>query len=249
MRRLLVALAVVPFLGIAGSLRSADADTARAVLEKAIQAEGGADKLARLKAIVRTAKGELSFGGAAGVPATCEATLMPPEHARWSFELEDSGRKIPLVLAVNGGKSWRSGGGVVKDMTRLEAEEPRAEVYVTWLTTLLPLRDAGFQLSPLAEIKVADMPAVGIKVARKGSPDVKLYFDKQNGLLVKAERKGKEAGITSNKEYFFGDYREYGGLKLPTRHIEMSNGKKMAEWTITGYKFPGRIEEKEFAKP
>ena len=250
MRQLLLAsLAAILVGGAVDSIRSADADNAGAVLDKAIQAHGGADKLARLRAVVRTAEGELSFGGAAAVPATCEAALVPPEQGRWSFELEVNGQKVPLTIAVNGAKGWRSGGGMVKELTKLEAEEPRAEVYVAWLTSLLPLKEAGFQLSTLPEIKIGALPAVGIKVTRKGSPDVKLYFDKQTGLLVKAERKGKEAGIDTTKEYLFTKPKEYGGLKLPTRHVERSNGKKVAEWTIGSYKFPGRIDAKEFAKP
>ena len=138
---------------------------------------------------------------------------------------------------------------MVKEMTKPEVEEQRAEAYVAWLMSLLPLKEAGFALSTLADIKIADAPAAGIKASRKGSPDVKLYFDKKTGLLVKLERQGKEAGIDTFREYFFGDPKEYGGLKLPTRYVERSNGKKVAEWTVSSYKFPGRIDEKEFAKP
>jgi hypothetical protein len=154
-----------------------------------------------------------------------------------------------LIVAVNGTKGWRSGGGTVKDMTKPEVEEHRAEAYVAWLMSLLPLKEAGFELAPLAEVKIGEVPAVGVKVTRKGYPDVKLYFDKKTGLLAKAERKGKEAGIDTTKEYFFGEPKDYGGLMLPTRFVEKSNGKKVAEWTISSYKFPGRIDAKEFAKP
>ena len=97
MRQLFITSLVVSLIGNVGSVRAADAN-ARAVLDKAIRAHGGADKLARLRAVVRTAKGELSFGGAAAVPAICETVMVPPEQGRWSFELETNGQKIPAGL-------------------------------------------------------------------------------------------------------------------------------------------------------
>lgn len=246
-RRLNCSLLVLAIVAV--SVHSADADQARAVLERAIQAHGGAQKLSRLQTVIRTAKGELAFGGGTSVPAVCETTMMLPDRCRWAFELELNGQKSPLTVAIDGGKGWRSGGGMVKELTKLEAEEPRAEAYVAWLTTLTPLKEAGFQLASLPDLKIGNAPAAGIQVTHKGSPNVKLYFDKQSGLLVKAERKGREAGIDSLKEYFFGEPKEYGGLKLPTRHVEQSNGKKVADWTITRYQFPDQIDAKEFAKP
>ena len=59
------------------------------------------------------------------------------------------------------------------------------------------LRDADFQLSPAGEVKVNDRPALGLRVSRKGWPDVNVYFDKESGLVVKAatrEGAGHQAG-------------------------------------------------------
>src|SRR5262249_44507315 len=104
-------------------------------------------------------------------------------------------------------------------------------------------------LATAPEIKVNGEAASGIKVASKGHPELKLYFDKRSGLLVKAEHKGKEAGLDVIKEYVFIGHKEFEGVKLPTKWLVMTNGKRVAEWAVTSYKFPDKIDATVFGKP
>jgi hypothetical protein len=119
-----------------------------------------------------------------------------------------------------------------------------------WLSTLLPLRtEAGFEVLPLAESKVLDRPAAGIKVARKGQADVSLYFDKATHLLVKMQRKTTEADQPMEQEYLYGDHKGFEGVRLPTRITEMRNGKRYTEQTGVSYQFVRSPDESAFTKP
>ncbi len=247
MRTLGISLAFVLLLGLA--LRSdGQQDAARAIVDQAIQAHGGAEALLRTRSMVQASKGEITSFGAA-TPATCEVTIQPPDQCRWVFELEAGTQKVQVQLGINGDKGWRSSGGAVKEMVKPELEEQRERAYAAWLMTLLPLKDSGSELSPLPETKVGDDPAVGVQVKRKGRPDVRLWFDKKSHLLVKLERKTKDAGQDATIEMILGEPKNFDGIKLPTRCLELVNGKKKAEWTMTSCKFPGRLEEGVFAKP
>ena len=115
--------------------------------------------------------------------------------------------------------------------------------------TLLPVLQDKFNVSPLPEAKVNGEAAVGFKVATKGQPDVGLYFDKKTFLLVKAEYKSKEVGLVVSKEIILSAYKDYDGLKLPTKLLFQSNGKREAEWNVTDYKFPEKVDEAAFGKP
>jgi hypothetical protein len=246
MRKFLTATLVVT-LSLAAARAADDIAVARAVIQRAVEAHGGVDRLARLKSHVRTMKGELNFGGA--VPATCEVSCELPGKGRYAYELDKGNQKAQITLVINGDKGWQSGPGGAKEMSKQQLDEVDEELYVLWVTTLVALRDEGFALSALPEIKVADQPAAGVKVTRKGRPDLKLYFDKKTGLLVKAERKGTEAGIAINREYFFTEPKEFDGLKLPTRQVVFDNSNRKAEWAGITYKLVGKLDDSTFSKP
>jgi hypothetical protein len=76
------------------------------------------------------------------------------------------------------------------------------------LTALLT--DKGFTLTPLADIKVNDQPAAGLKVSYKGQPDIRLYFDKETGLPIKYAYQAKRSGDKKEvlHETILSDYRE-----------------------------------------
>src|SRR6202011_4293737 len=103
--------------------------------------------------------------------------------------------------------------------------------------------------APLPEAKVNGQPAAGVKVASKGHADAKLYFDAATHLLVKIERTTREAGLSLDKEYLFGDHKDFDGVKLPTRLTETLEGKKASELTSASYKFPSKPDDAAFSKP
>lgn len=225
-----------------------DAASARAVIQRAVEAHGGIERLAKLKSQVRSMKGELNFGGA--VPATCEVSCELPGKIRWAYELDKGNQKAQITLVLNEDKGWQAGSGAIKEMNKQQVDEVGEELYVLWVTTLVALRDPGFELAALPEITVAEQPAAGVKVARKGRPDLKLYFDKKTGLLAKVERKGTEAGTEITRAYFFSEPKEFDSLKLPTKQVVIDNGtRKVAEWSTISYKFPGSLPGSTFDKP
>lgn len=230
---------------------SADTDAARGVIEQAIKAHGGAEALAKTRVQLRTTKGEIALGRLDGttVPFAGETMVHLPAQARWSFDLHPESQKFRVILVINRDKGWRAGSGATKDLTKEEIDEFREEAYTLWLTTLLPLREKQFELTALPEAKVLGQPAVVVKAASKGHADVKLYFNKQTSLLIKTERKAREAGLDLNKESYFGEHKDFEGARLPTKQVDLSNGKKAADLTITGYRFPGRLDDRVFDKP
>jgi hypothetical protein len=140
-------------------------------------------------------------------------------------------------------------GGAVQEMDKTTLTERREELYVWWLMTLTPLLRDGFDLKPLADAKVNDLEAAVVKVSRKDYPDVRLYFDKKSGLLVKIGRRGSEAGVPINKAYLYSDHKDYDGVKMPGKELITMNGSKLSEVKFTNYKSLDSIAEKTFDKP
>src|SRR5437868_218396 len=178
-----IIMAVV--VGCAGRSGVADADDAKTVIEKAIKAQGGEDKLAQFKAGRWKGQGTLTLKGQ-NLPLTLETVYQLPDKYKTVMHLEVQGKKIKVIQVLEGGKGWMSGEGKTLD---LEAELLKAfkeESYAVKVEMLVPLlREKGYTLSKLEEIKVNGKPAVGVKVAAKDHKDIELYFDKDSVLPVK----------------------------------------------------------------
>jgi hypothetical protein len=242
-------LGTLLILGLAaGPLAAADRDMALAVIEQAIKAHGGADALTRAQTAVRTSTGTMSLFGK-DLAFTDEMTWQLPDRFRLVIDVGTGQDRTHLTLVVNPDKGWQATGGMVVDLGPDRLEELHEEAYVLWLTTLTPLRKTGFELTPLPDAQVGSRQAAVVKVASKGHADARLYFDKDSGLLIKLERRAKEAGLAVDKEYLYGEPKDFDGAKLPTKLQETINGKRFTDLTNISYKFPRGVNDAVFARP
>ena len=224
----------------------AAAGEAEDVVDKAIRAHGGADKLARVKQMQRSDTGTLSLGGGAA-PFKDELIVDLPQ--RYRLDLVFGPQKTNITVVVNPAGGWQVTGGGAAELGKERLHEQREEMYVLYVQTLVPLRkERGFTLTSLPDAKVQGRKAAGVKVVSKGHIDVRLYFDKDSGKLVKVSRTLPVAGLSLEKDTLLSDYKRFGGVELPTRIVEYDNGSKTAEIKSATYSFP-RITEKMFARP
>jgi hypothetical protein len=240
--------ALVVFLGSGAPAQGDDRDTAVQIVARGIRAHGGEESLARTKHMERRAKG-LTYAFGKGVPFTTKLALDLPERFRDVIEVNAPEAKSQITRVVSGKEGWQSAFGMTAEIPKDELGELREEAYVIWLMTLVPLRDPAFQLAALPEDRVSNQSAVGVKVSHAGHGDVRLYFSKQNGRLLKVERRAREGGLAANKEYFVNDTNDFQGARLPTKQTEFLNGQKSTELTVTGYDFPTELDAKLFARP
>jgi hypothetical protein len=226
--------------------RAGEREMALALVEQAIKAHGGADKLARVSISRRAGSGMMTQAGK-DLPFTTEIVTSLPDRLRLVIDVD---KRFQLVTVLDGDKGWqRSAGGGTLELTRERLREIREEAYLWWMMTLVPLRQDGFTLTTLPAIKVDGAPAAGIKIASKDHIDAAFYFDKRSGLLVKIHRRAPEAGLLVEKEYFYSNFKEFDGVQLPTKEVMHLNGKKWTEVTGLVYQLLPRADDKAFARP
>ena len=235
-------LTVGLLLALTGSGRAEDKDSP-AIIEKAIQAVGGKEQLAKFKAYTWKEKGTF-YGEGAAQPYLGEYAVQWPNQ----FRMEIKG---VFTLVFDGDKGWLTEGGTAKEMNKEQLAQQKESSYAGWVASLLPLSDPGFQLSPLGESKVGDRAVVGIKVAHKGHNDVNLYFDKENALLRKSEYRYKDwmSGGERDMVTTYDAYKQFGSLKLPTKVDMQRDGKKFVEAEVEEYKPVEKLDASVFAKP
>jgi hypothetical protein len=231
------------------SVKADDQAPVKSLIDKAIKASGGEEKLAKYKAATWKGKGKINVGGIE-IDFAVEAATQPPKQARVKSEGEFSGTKFERMQIVNGDKGWISLSGNTQDMSEDELATAKEDLYAGWVAMLVPLKDAAFKLSPLPEIKVGDRPAIGVKVSHQGHKDINLYFDKDKGLLVKVQRRVKDMmGQEVDQETFYTDYKEENGILHPRKQKAKRDGTDFLQIEITEYKPVEQLDASLFAKP
>jgi hypothetical protein len=243
MRHLIGMMAAVAWLAATTAAQGGDREKALEVIDKAIKAHGGADALNKMQMRSRTGRGVVPRGE---IRITTDETVQLPNRCRVVLQLERS----RIVLVLNGDKGWKQQGNETKELAKSQLQERQEELYVWWLMTLTPLLKDEFQLRPLADAKVNGEDAAVVQVARKDSPNGRLFFDKKSGLLVKIARRAEVSGLAVNKEYFYSEHKAFNGVKMPTKEVILLDGTiKESEVQFDSYKALPRVEDKLFEKP
>jgi hypothetical protein len=239
---LLLVLSCVPF--------TRAEDKAQAIIEKAIEAQGGEDKVAKLRAMRVKVEGTLTLGEEV-LSVTIEDTWAMPNRYKSASSYEYLGEKHLQIQTIDGDKGWIQTDGTTVDMPEDALKEMKEQKYAEDLDRLGFLKDKDIELATLEEIKVDDSPAVGVLVKRKGHRDVKLYFDKKSGLLVKRihEVLNSFAGELVSQEVIFADYKEKDGVKCWHKITGYRLGEKFVEGKVKEIEFLNKIDDKTFAKP
>jgi hypothetical protein len=243
------ALAAALVIGIALPARADDND-AKAIIDKAIKALGGEEKLAKLKAYSWKAKGAITFGGNDN-EFTSQATVQGLDHFRSEFDGDFGGNKVKGVTVLAGDKGWRI---FADNKMELEKEalanEKRALYLQVVPATILPLKEKGFKVEAAGEEKVGDKPALVVKATGPDDKTFTLYFDKESGLPVKL--KAKVVGFNGDEftqETTFADYKEFDGVKKATKVESKRDGEKFLGSQVTEFKILEKVDPKTFEEP
>src|SRR5262249_24132944 len=157
------------------------------------------------------------------------------------------GTKSSLIKVINGEIGWSISAGRASDLSRASIAQVRDTLVMEFslreLSSLVKDRDC--KLTPLGESRVDEKPGVRLKVVREGSPELKLYFDKKTGLLLKREaiiRPGSANPrvVSTARPYtlvvLFEDYQETAGLKVHFKTSTFRDGKKTSEKEVLEFK-------------
>ena len=248
MRRLISSLLIVGVsLGMA-TQASADEET-QALIEKAIKAHGGREKLSKERTTQSKTKGTIEL--MSGLAFTQEITIQLPKQLKEVMVLEVGGMKITVTTALNGDKAW-----ITANETDIEVSDKimgalTEGMHCAEVMGMVKLKDKKYELSSLGEVKVNDKKAVGVKVASKGHKDINIYFDKESGLIAKVELQALDSmtGEEVPEERIITEYQELDGQKMAKKVTVNRSGKKFIEAEVTEVKFVDKLDDSHFAKP
>jgi hypothetical protein len=255
MRKTCMALGVAGLVFcLAGRLWSGEGENAaRKIIDRALKAQGGEATLMKSRAVTMKGTGKFYGMGDEGIPFTGEWAVQGDDQMRFVVEGKVGDQTFKLVKVINGAKGWvQLMDGKATPMDKETLAEEKEQIYQNWVAALAPLRDKQFKLAPLGEVKVGDRAAAGVRVSRQGRRDVNLYFAKDTGLLLKSEATIKDTeggGKEMTQETLYDAYKEFQGIKQPTKLTIRRDGKRYVEAEISEMRFEGKLDPGLFAKP
>jgi hypothetical protein len=248
-----------PFLGAALAIavvfatsipaRADDKDT-NAIVDKAIKAVGGEEKLKKLDVMSWKTKATVTFNGE-DHPFSSQSTHQGLDHYRNEFEVEFQGNDVKGTVVLNGDKGWRKFGDQSMPMDEDAVANEKHQVALGILPIkLVALKDKGYKLEAAGEQKVGDKPASGIKVTCPGGKDITIYFDKESGLPVRTvARVVGFDGQEFTQETTLSDYKEIDGIKKAMKAESKRDGEAFIKSEISDFKVLDKVDAKTFAEP
>src|SRR5664280_2354263 len=213
---------------------AASSATVDQIVDKYVAALGGADAIRKVTS--RIMKGTISVGG----------SEMPIELFTKAPNKRVSISNGQSFTAFDGAAGWMGNTGrPARDMSAAESEAAGLDAE---FSLALRLKEIFPQLRRGRPETIGGVECETLNGNRPGRPPVRLYFDRNSGLLVRMVRYADTPVGRNATEIDYADYREMDGVKNPFRWtLSRPNGRFTIQ--VKEAKNNVAIEDAKFAKP
>jgi hypothetical protein len=233
------------FLDLAGT---ASAEDARVILDRAIQAHGGAAQLERtkkghLKGKLETRKSDSSRED------KIEEWFDLPARIKRIVDTETNGTLAHVEYLFIGKEGWkREGTRPVQYYPIPQWLLAEQQQWYAVLAVLLLVRGKDAELTSLPEETKDGRTLAGIHAVHSQRP-VDLYFDKSTGLLqrLKVITLNDQDGEEEIDEILYDDYRDIQGINYPMR-VNVAARNYSSTIRLSSIEFFDKLDDSVFAK-
>jgi len=219
-----------------------EGEKAKALLDRAIEAKGGLEKLRGIKTIV--AKQTLTNPEAPGRSTVTLNYLQYPDR----FRIETNAGESAVITAYDGTEAWMKDPRAVRAAPEQVAREARATLRRDSLALLLAAKDG--KLTPRILPDVKDASGRVDHALEISGPDLNpiiLYIDPATALIRKQVFTADVPGRPIVEEQF-SDYRAVDGVQIPFTASRKA-GPLTLERKVTDIKFNTPIDPTLFKRP
>jgi hypothetical protein len=153
------------------------------------------------------------------------------------------GQKLSILQVANGDKAKSKVSLDGRDLPGGgddEKDELKASAALQDMSQIYPLLDDkkyALKAEPDAEVEGKKVAVIGVTIL-DSKKTVTLSFDKESGLLVKMQRKGRGPAADGSlkdvdEESFPSDYKKVNGLMTPMKMLVKHDGAKFMSYTLS----------------
>jgi len=217
--------------------KSSEGPTAEQLLDKYVQAVGGTSAIDKVSS--RVMKGTIDFGG---MSLPIDIYAKDPLN-RISFTHMRDGEN---VTAFNGHEGWLGMTG--RPLREMQGSDLDGAAIDADLHLATHLKQMFRETRTEGTEKIGDHDACVVVGQREGKPPIRLFFDKQSGLLVRLVRFGETALGWLPTQIDYADYRDVDGVKVPYRWtLARPSGRFTIQVNELKQNVP--VDDAKFAKP
>jgi len=223
-----------------------------AIIDKAIKAMGGEEKLRKVEVVTWTMTSNLTQSPGRVKTFTRKETVQGHSHFRTEFDSEADASTIGRIDVFDGEHVWRKSAGK-RAFNIGERAGPlwKRHGYLQWVQMMLvDLKGQDHVLELAGEDEVFGRPAVGVRVIGPDGKPFTLFFDNESGLLVKLVTKNVDAQKREILEgRLFSNYKDFSGIKIATSLLITNDGQTKVENLITDFKLLRNVTPGTFDEP
>jgi hypothetical protein len=245
-------MAVLVLLGLAAAAgaRADEEAQIKALLDKVMEAHGGRDKVARHQAAKFSMQGKVQHSGET-VEFKGSWAIQAPDRLRIDVEVPFMGISFKYTQVLDSDKSWNALNENALELSKAARAEACEQGWAYNVARLSAI-DQDVKLRWLGETKIAGRAALGLSVQRRHRREVKLFFDRQNGLLLKSETKSRDLLDLEQEftvETFYSDYRKVNDIPAAHKITMQRDGKPYMEMECKEYTLADSLGDAVFARP
>jgi outer membrane lipoprotein-sorting protein len=226
----------------AGPVQSVKRVSADAILDKYIQAVGGAAALARVTHLTATGTYEGYDTVSEKVPVDVYASA--PNQLTTIVHTQNG----DSVTTFNGTNGWIAAADKLMRVLPLTGGDLEGAKMDALLSFPARLKQDFQWRTGFPSVSIDDRPVQVIQNAGRGDTGAKLYFDSETGLLVRQVRFVDTAVGVIPTQIDYSDYRDVAGVKVPfKRVITWTDGRSTIQ--LNEVRPNAQIDAARFAKP
>jgi predicted Zn-dependent peptidase len=214
---------------------SASLTRGRALLQKAQQAIGGADRLASVKDF--TQKVDATINSPQGEMKVSQINQWMQSGAYRQTQELPFGK---VIVFYDGQANWLSGPQGPMDMPPPVLRQMQGERMRSFFNLMLSDRNPDLSINAVAENAV--------NIAAKSGDSVRVEFDGSSGLPLRTRYSSVGPQGPTEVTANMSEWKEVSGIRLPHKVVIEQGGQKFAEANVTGWTLNGGLSVGELSK-
>ena len=226
----------------AGPVQSIKKVSADQILDKYLQAIGGAAQAAKLTSL--TAKGTYEGYDTLSAKVPVDIFANAPNQMTMVVHTQNG----DSVTTYDGRNGWIAAADKLMRVLPLDGGDLEGAKMDAALSFPARIKQDFQWRTGFPSVSIDDQPVDVIQNAARGATGAKLYFDSESGLLVRQVRFVDTAVGVIPTQIDYSDYRDVAGVKVPfKRVITWTDGRSTIE--LSQVQPNVRIQAAQFAKP